>query len=76
MPFSKTAAISIAILLIITMGASMLPIPNTTAHTPPYQITSYAKVSVQPDVIGVGQSAIGYAFLGNGPLTGSTMNNA
>ena len=35
---NKTAAISIAIFLIISMGASMLLIPSANAHTPPYQI--------------------------------------
>ena len=35
---SKTAAISIALVLIISMGASMLLIPATNAHTPPYRL--------------------------------------
>jgi hypothetical protein len=54
----------------------MMPlIVNSTAHTPPYQITTYAKITIQPEVIGIGQSAMGYAFLGNAPLPGSSMNN-
>ncbi len=72
---SKTAAISIAIFLIISMGASMLLIPNADAHTPPYEYKTYAKLQLLPDPIGVGQSALGYAFLGNAPLSGSSMLN-
>ena len=72
---SKTAAISIAIFLIISMGASMLLLPNTTAHTPPYQIKTYAKATVLPNPIGVGQSALGYAILGNAPLPSSAETN-
>ena len=69
---SKTAAIAIAILLVISMGATMT---FTSAHSPPYQITTYAKSTVLPNPIGVGQSALGYAFLGNGPPSGSTIMN-
>ena len=69
---TKSAAIAIAILLIVSMGAS---VTLTSAHTPPYQITTYAKVTVLPNPIGVGQSALGYAFLGNAPLSGSAVTN-
>ena len=72
---NKTAAIAIAIFLIISMGASMMLIPNANAHTPPYQIVTYAKVVALPNPIGVGQSGLIYAFLGNAPLTGSTIEN-
>lgn len=65
----------IAAILTISMIASMALLPSSNAHTPPYQITTYAKVTIQPDVIGVGQSALGYAFLGNSPLPGSLMIN-
>ncbi len=53
---NKTAAISIAILLIISMGASMTLLPNISAHTPPYQITTYAYISVAPNPCGMGQT--------------------
>ena len=72
---NKTAAISIAIFLIISMGASMLLLPETDAHSPPYQIVTYAKVIALPNPIGVGQSALCYAFLGNAPLSGSAIEN-
>ncbi len=72
---SKTAAISIALVLIISMGASMLLIPATNAHTPPYKITSYALVEALPHTTGVGQSVVVYAFLGNAPPPGSAETN-
>jgi hypothetical protein len=72
---SRTAAISIAILFIISMGASMLMLPTTSAHTPPYVVTTYARIEAQPNPIGVGQSALCYAFLANAPLSGSTIEN-
>lgn len=72
---SKYAAISIAIFLIVSIGASMLLIAPATAHTPPYKITTYAKVVTLPDPIGVGQRVYLYAFLGNPPLPGSAIVN-
>jgi hypothetical protein len=73
---NKKYAIAISIFLIISMSASMLLIPNANAHTPPYQITSYAKLSVQPPIIGVGQSALVFAFMGNAPLSGASLTNS
>ena len=72
---NKTLSILIALLLTISMSASILLIPTTSAHTPPYRITTYAKVIALPDPIGVGQSGLIYAFLGNAPLTGSAIEN-
>ncbi|MGD0406002.1 MAG: hypothetical protein ABSB10_05050 [Candidatus Bathyarchaeia archaeon] len=72
---NKTAAIAIAIFLIISMGASMMLIPNANAHTPPYQTVTYAKVIALPNPIGVGQSGLIYAFLGNAPLASSAIEN-
>jgi hypothetical protein len=72
---SKTAAISIALVLIISMGASMLLLPSTEAHTPPWQRKTYALVEALPHTTGVGQSVVVYAFLGNAPPPGSSELN-
>jgi outer membrane protein assembly factor BamB len=72
---SKTAAISIALVLIISMGASMLLIPTTDAHTPPWQIKSYALVEAMPHTTGLGQTVVVYAFLGNAPPPGAAETN-
>lgn len=53
----------------------MLMLPATSAHTPPYTTVTYARLEAQPNPIGVGQSALCYAFLANAPLTGSTIEN-
>ncbi len=53
---NKTAAITISMLLIISMGASMMLFPNTSAHTPPYHIITYAYMNVAPNPCGIGQT--------------------
>jgi len=53
---NKTAAIAIAILMTISMGASMILIPNASAHTPAWNIPTIAFINVAPDPAGVGQT--------------------
>jgi hypothetical protein len=72
---NKSIAISIAILLIISMGASMLLLPSVNAHTPAYQIKSYALVVTEPPVVGIDQTTVIYAFLGNAPIPNSAITN-
>jgi hypothetical protein len=72
---SKTVVITIALFLIASMAASMLLLPNTSAHTPPYQIKTYALVEAMPHITGVGQTVVVYAFLGNAPPPGSSELN-
>jgi len=60
---NKTAAITIAILLTISMAASMMLIPNTSAHTPAWNIPTYAYIVAAPSPIGVGQAAHVYMWL-------------
>ena len=52
---NKFMATLIALILIISMSASISMIPTTSAHTPPWQIATTAYVSAQPNPIGVGQ---------------------
>jgi len=54
---SKTVAIAIAIFLMFSMSASMMLIPNASAHTPAWQIPTYAYIFVAPNPVGVGQRA-------------------
>jgi hypothetical protein len=72
---SRAVTISIAIFLIISIGASMLLLSPTAAHTPPYQYKTYAKVIALPNPIGVGQSALVYAFLANPPMPNAAITN-
>jgi hypothetical protein len=60
---NKFVVITIAALLILSMSASMILIPAASAHTPPWSIPTFAKISVAPDPIGVGQKATVYMFL-------------
>jgi outer membrane protein assembly factor BamB len=54
---NKTMTISIAILLMISMVGSMMLIPSTNAHSPPWTISTYAYIVVSPNPVGVGQTA-------------------
>ncbi|HLN89714.1 MAG TPA: PQQ-binding-like beta-propeller repeat protein [Candidatus Binatia bacterium] len=60
---NKTAAISFALLLIVSMGASTMFVPNTVAHTPAWQIPTYAYIVPTVNPIGVGQPMIIYMWL-------------
>ncbi|MGA2681733.1 MAG: PQQ-binding-like beta-propeller repeat protein [Candidatus Bathyarchaeia archaeon] len=52
----KTIAIAIGILLTFSMLTSMMLIPSAKAHSPPFNIQTYAFVNVAPDPAGVGQT--------------------
>lgn len=52
---TKTATIVIASLLLISLTASMTPL-TVNAHTPIWQIKSWAYITVAPNIVGVGQS--------------------
>ncbi len=54
---TRSVAIAIAILLIVSMTASTILIPSTNAHTPPWNIPTFAYINVAPNPIGVGQQA-------------------
>ena len=60
---NKILAIAFAILLTISMSASVILIPQASAHTPGYQIPTFAYISVHPDPIGVGQSVNVFMWL-------------
>ena len=62
---TKTSAIAIAIFLIISIGASMILLPTTSAHSPAWQIPTFAYVQAVPNPIGVGQTATVYMWLAN-----------
>ena len=60
---NKILAISIAILLTISIGTSIAISPNTAAHSPGWQIPTYAYIVAIPNPVGVGQSATVYMWL-------------
>jgi outer membrane protein assembly factor BamB len=67
-------AISIAILLIISMSASLMLIPNTTAHSPPWTVISYGYVVAAPQPVGIGQ-AVSISMWVDYPFPGATVAN-
>jgi len=52
---NKTAAIAIAIFLMLSMSASMMLVPNASAHSPAWNIPTSAYVTCAPSTIGLGQ---------------------
>ncbi len=61
---SKTMAIMIALLLTISMGATLMtPIPTASAHTPRWEFTTVAYAFATPTPCGVGQTGLIYGFL-------------
>ena len=54
---NKTMAISIAIFFMFSMTASTILLPTTSAHTPAWNIPTYAYVTASPNPVGVGQKA-------------------
>jgi hypothetical protein len=71
----KSLAFAIAVLLIASIGASTALIPNTSAHSPAWNIPTFAYVAAEPSVVGVGQTALIDMFLGNAPIPSSAIPN-
>ena len=53
---NKTLALAIVIFLMLSMTASMILLPTDQAHTPPWQIPTYAFINVAPNPAGIGQT--------------------
>ena len=65
----KSMAILISAILTISMGASIMLIPNAIAHTPQWQIATYAFVNVGTNPVGLGQTVNIGMWLGQPPPT-------
>jgi len=68
----KTMAILIAALLTFSMTASLIPISKVSAHTPAYNIPTWAFISVQPNPVGLGQAAYVNFWIDKAPPTAGT----
>jgi hypothetical protein len=62
---NRITAIAIAIFLMLSMSASMTLIPNASAHTPAWNIPTYAYVWASPNPVGVNQTVSIYMWLTN-----------
>ena len=67
----KTISI-VGTLLIVSMIASTLLITNTTAHSPPWNIDTYAFLAIFPNPVGVGQEAYVTFGIDKVPMTVSS----
>jgi outer membrane protein assembly factor BamB len=54
---TKITATMIAIFLMLSMTASLVFLPSTNAHSPPWNMPTYAYITAAPDPIGVSQTA-------------------
>jgi outer membrane protein assembly factor BamB len=71
---NKTVTILFALILTVSMTASIVLIPNANAHTPPYYIVSYAYITAAPQPVGVGQS-MSVSMWVDYPLPGTLLLN-
>ncbi len=71
---SKAMAILIALVLTVSIGASMSIIPNASAHSPGWTIISYAYINAAPNPIGVGQQAAVSMWV-DCPLVGAALSD-
>jgi hypothetical protein len=60
---NKTTTIAIAMFLMFSMSASMILVTTASAHTPVWQIPTFAYVQAVPNPIGVGQSGLIYMWV-------------
>ena len=62
---SKFFVLAIAAILLVSMGTAILELPLANAHTPAWQVPTFAYVQAVPNPIGVGQTATVYMWLSN-----------
>jgi hypothetical protein len=76
MNFNKNqkTSIAIAILLIVSMTASIMLLPTTSAHDPAWDLTTNAYIAANPNPVGVGQSSLIYMWL-NKVYDGAAIGN-
>ncbi len=72
---NRILAIAIAIFLTLSMSASMMLIPNASAHNPAWQIPTFAHIFAAPNPVGVGQTMWIDMFLANPPYYNSALYN-
>jgi hypothetical protein len=64
----------VALFLILALAIPMIAISTTSAHTPIWNIESFAYISAAPDPVGVGQTAFVFCWV-DLPFTGAGVNN-
>ena len=67
------SVIALALLMIISTGASIMQ--TSYAHSPPWNLPTFAYIQVAPNPIGVGQTATVYMFQTNTYDNAAVANN-
>ena len=65
----KQTATAIALILLLTFSGLIAIIPAANAHTPPWTISTYAYISIQPNPVGLGQDVFVNFWLDKVPAT-------
>jgi hypothetical protein len=60
---TKTLAILLSIIMIVSLAITISALPAASAHTPAWQIPTYAFIVAAPNPIGVGQTMVVYFWL-------------
>jgi len=66
---TKMKTATIALLLILAMTSASMLLPSSNAHTPAWEVPTYAYLSVAPNPIGIGQTAFVNFWLNFPPPT-------
>jgi hypothetical protein len=66
---NKLKMATIALVLMLTMVATLTALPVVNAHTPPWTVKTYAYLSVAPSPVGLGQTAFINMFVNLAPPT-------
>ncbi|MCW4006571.1 MAG: PQQ-binding-like beta-propeller repeat protein [Candidatus Bathyarchaeota archaeon] len=68
-PKLSKSLFSVALILLLTTSAFMLLAPTADAHDPPWEIPTYAYITVSPDPVGIHQTAFVIMWLDKVPPT-------
>jgi len=66
---NKSKASIITLVLVLTISATFVALPIASAHDPPWNIPTYAYISVTPNLVGVNQQVSIYMWLDKVPPT-------
>ncbi len=72
---NKIVTIAIAIFLMVSMSASTMLLPSASAHTPPWNLPTYAYIWASPNPVGEGQKVSVYLWLTNYYYGSAVTNN-
>jgi hypothetical protein len=65
----RPKAFTITLILVLAMNAMIVALPPVTAHYPPWEIDTWAYISVSPNPVGVGQTVLVIFWVDKIPYT-------